>query len=295
MGFTDTNGRYEISLTANASVYITVSDENYFATSRQEYLGSIQQMNLSTYPLASNDLSVNLASGRNRPGFTIPLYLNVTNIGKLTNGGKLELQLDNFYSFQNASIMPSSVVANLLTWQIPPISSSQTSYIIVDASLNPNIALGTLLNSTLTLTPTTVDINAANNTSSVTSMVTGSFDPNDKSVSPAGRGQHGYISDTTMLDYIIRFQNMGTDTAFTIVVADKISLFLDLSSIQTIEASHPYIVSVKNDTILWTFPHIPLPDNKVNEPGSHGQIHYRISKEIRTPLTQRLKHSSHLF
>jgi hypothetical protein len=44
---------------------------------------------------------------------------------------------------------------------------------------------------------------------------TGAYDPNDKQGFPTGFGAKHYIRPGTELEYLIRFQNTGTDTAFT--------------------------------------------------------------------------------
>ena len=56
------------------------------------------------------------------------------------------------------------------------------------------------------------DINPADNIITDSSLVTGSFDPNDKTVSPTGVGANGDIAATeTDLTYLIRFQNTCQD------------------------------------------------------------------------------------
>jgi hypothetical protein len=54
------------------------------------------------------------------------------------------------------------------------------------------------------------------------------IDPNDKIATPAGAG-HDIPKDTT-LDYMIRFQNTGNDTAFHVIIRDTLSSLLDPTS-----------------------------------------------------------------
>lgn len=68
----------------------------------------------------------------------------------------------------------------------------------------------------------------------------GSYDPNDKTGYPLGYGSQHYISPNSTLDYRIRFQNTGTDTAIFIHVLDTISPYLDLSTLSIGAVSHPY-------------------------------------------------------
>ena len=83
------------------------------------------------------------------------------------------------------------------------------------------------------------------------------------------------INDT--LEYLIRFQNTGTDTAFTVFIRDTISTSLDINSLEIINSSHQVEVTVdRNRTALFQFNNILLPDSNIDEPGSNGFVKYRI-------------------
>lgn len=114
---------------------------------------------------------------------------------------------------------------------------------------------------------------------------TGSFDPNDKQGFPIGYGAAHYIKPGTPLEYMIRFQNTGTDTAFTVVVRDTLSAWLDLATVTPGASSHPYRFEVYGPGILrFTFDNIMLPDSNVNEPASHGFVRFGVSPRPDVPL-----------
>jgi hypothetical protein len=109
----------------------------------------------------------------------------------------------------------------------------------------------------------------------------GSYDPNDKSAQPAGYDAQHYIYDYTDLDYKIRFQNTGTDTAFLVVIRDTISPLVDLTTLTMGASSHDYTWRVYGDRVLEiTFDNIMLPDSNVNEPASNGFVRYRIEQHL---------------
>lgn len=113
----------------------------------------------------------------------------------------------------------------------------------------------------------------------------GPFDPNDKLAYPKGHGPQHYIYDYTDLEYIIRFQNTGTDTAFKVVLIDSISPYLDPASIRIQGASHPYTYKVFGDGVFKIyFENIELPDSNINEPASHGFLKFRIEQQTNNPL-----------
>lgn len=112
----------------------------------------------------------------------------------------------------------------------------------------------------------------------------GSFDPNDKQGFPLGYGNEFQIEENTDLEYKIRFQNTGTDTAFTVRIEDKISKHLDLESIIPGASSHNYTFQIREDsTVVFLFENIMLPDSNINEAASHGFVNFKISQKPDLP------------
>ena len=110
-------------------------------------------------------------------------------------------------------------------------------------------------------------------------QIRGAFDPNDKTGYPLGKKSVGQIPENQDIEYVIRFQNTGNDTAFTVVVKDTLPTFLDASSIQWGVSSHPYTPSFEGkSTVIFTFNNIFLVDSFTNEPKSHGFIRFRIKQ-----------------
>ncbi|MGK0364798.1 MAG: hypothetical protein ACI85O_001856 [Saprospiraceae bacterium] len=107
----------------------------------------------------------------------------------------------------------------------------------------------------------------------------GSYDPNDKRSQPAGYGEDHLIAQNTDIEYHIRFQNTGTDTAFTVVVEDVLSSALDITSVVPGASSHPYEFDIDNGRKLkFTFNDILLVDSITNELGSHGFVKFKVSQ-----------------
>ncbi len=104
------------------------------------------------------------------------------------------------------------------------------------------------------------------------------FDPNDKLVVPSGVGEEHYVLSTDELEYTIRFQNTGNDTAFNIYILDTLSSLLDIHTFESGASSHDYEVEILgNNVVRWQFSDIYLPDSNVNEPASHGFVKFFIS------------------
>jgi len=115
-------------------------------------------------------------------------------------------------------------------------------------------------------------------------VISSSFDPNDKQGFPLGYGNEHFIRPNTDIEYKIRFQNTGTDTAFTVVIRDTLKAELDIPSIHAGASSHPYSWRLYGENILeFTFNSIMLPDSNINEPASHGFVEFNISQQPNLP------------
>jgi uncharacterized repeat protein (TIGR01451 family) len=112
-------------------------------------------------------------------------------------------------------------------------------------------------------------------------VIVGAYDPNDKTGYPLGYADKHFIDQNQDLDYTIRFQNTGTDTAYTVVIRDTIDTrFLDISTIQFGASSHKYEPTLYDKNILqFTFKNIFLVDSFKNEPASNGYIKFRIKQK----------------
>jgi len=115
----------------------------------------------------------------------------------------------------------------------------------------------------------------------------GAYDPNTKAAYPRGYSNEHFISNSDEIEYHIRFQNTGTDTAFTVVLKDTLSPFLDATTIQLGTSSHHYESEILENGILkFTFENIMLPDSNVNLVASNGFVKFKIGlKEDLLPGT----------
>ncbi|HNR55934.1 MAG TPA: hypothetical protein PKJ19_12255, partial [Flavobacteriales bacterium] len=109
-------------------------------------------------------------------------------------------------------------------------------------------------------------------------LVTGSFDPNDKLArSSSGSSTTYVIGQDEWIDYTIRFQNTGTDTAFNVLITDTLPTTLDPATVQWGPTSHSCTRSMaSNGTLKFLFTNILLPDSNANEAASHGFVNFRI-------------------
>ncbi len=215
--------------------------------------------------------------GPARPGRAVYYRITVKNAGTDTASGSILFTHDGHLQYLNAVPAAASYTSPSATWNFSNLPPSMSTDITVQCLVTVNTPLGTVLKSFSTANPIPGDFDPTNNIDSVMHIVTASYDPNDKKVNPDGGISTGFVSSGNYLNYSIRFQNTGTDTAFLVIVRDTLSANVDVSSFEMISASHPYVANLKgSNTIEWRFSNILLPDSNVNEQASHGFIRYRI-------------------
>jgi hypothetical protein len=81
-------------------------------------------------------------------------------------------------------------------------------------------------------------------------------------------------------DYTIRFQNTGTDTAFTVVLEDTLDFDFEPLSFRTVASSHPVQGTISpQGNIRWSFDQILLPSFSTDELASHGFVRFQITSK----------------
>lgn len=134
------------------------------------------------------------------------------------------------------------------------------------------------------------------NSDTVTYTTSCAYDPNDKGAEPIGVGAQHYTLKTDTLEYLIRFQNTGNDTAFNVFIVDTLDANFDVSTFQLLNTSHQCNIEILAGNILrFRFNNILLPDSNVNEPASHGYIRYRIKPLNSTPVNTIVYNTAHIF
>ncbi len=124
----------------------------------------------------------------------------------------------------------------------------------------------------------------------------GSYDPNDKRGYPIGTGTEHRIRPGQPIEYMIRFQNTGTDTAFTVVIRDTLTQWLNPASVAPGAASHPYSWTLEGQGVVkFTFNNILLPDSTTNLAGSQGFVTFNIAQQADVPLGTQIRNDAAIF
>ena len=214
-----------------------------------------------------------------RPGFTHTNRIIYTNLGTQTvasgtitfnkdavvtitgnsQGGAVLTPTGFTYNFTN--LLPFEIRMITVTMQVPTI---------------PTVSLGNLITNSVSITPLIGDVVPANNTATVSQIIIGSYDPNDKMEAHGEQILHSSFSANDFLTYTIRFENTGTASAINVRVNDVLDSKLDENSIKMESASHNYVMDRIGNNINWKFDNIELPATSMDPIASNGYIQFKI-------------------
>jgi len=235
-------------------------------------------------PIAGKqDLKVTLLPlTRSRPGLALQYRLFYQNAGTTT--------VDNTtlaFVSSNKTYITSTIPAydSLSTdsatafWHLGRLTAHQSGSVDINANAYPPPVtnIGDYLHYTTYIGPATGDLTPGDDTARLIQIATGSYDPNEKTESHEGIITPAQVASGEYLDYTIRFQNTGNDTAFTVLVRDTLDTKLDASTLHMMETSHDYQLAITNgNDLTFTFNNIRLPDSSTNKAASQGFIHFLI-------------------
>ncbi|MFK7775639.1 MAG: T9SS type A sorting domain-containing protein [Saprospiraceae bacterium] len=246
------------------------------------------------------DLRVDAYCAIARPGFTQQYNFQVSHVGTSFTDTMVSLTVDLDDNLDIFQITPSpssqDLATNQITWTNHHIAFNSELDFKIRATVYAQ--LGDTLVTTAQIVSNNIDADLNNNSTMCEQIVIGSFDPNDKLVTPLGSGVDGDILATdTMLNYTIRFQNTGTDTAFTVVVRDTLDPnVFDLNSVQPRMASHPFHLDVEGENILvFRFENINLPDSNRTVEGSKGFVTFDINIKPDLPIGTNIQNSAAIY
>jgi len=179
---------------------------------------------------------------------------------------------------------------NIAEWDVKsvlgkPLKIGETYCIEAKATIPVKINLGeTVLFDANILTYDIQDENLTDNQHILNQKIVAAIDPNDKQTK-----QSYHVLPNSLLDYKIRFQNTGSDTAYNILITDTLDSKLMINGWIESDVSHKHAINMNGSStywldaqgiyrykLAWQFVNILLPDDKTNEAASHGFITYNM-------------------
>ncbi|HVZ42120.1 MAG TPA: T9SS type A sorting domain-containing protein [Candidatus Kapabacteria bacterium] len=243
------------------------------------------------------DLSLSLTGGRARVQTAVGFTIECRNNGTAAAAGQLRFDFDSLLVFDSSSVPPARTTRSALTWNLKSLAPEESGRIRVWMHVAPGTSLG-MQACAHAVVDCANDQNMGDNTQEYCCTILGSYDPNDIAVMPAGIGGFGELAHgDSVLTYTVRFENMGNDTAYRVMVVDSVSPNVDLASLALGAASHPYTLMVIGArTLLWRFDNIMLPASSAGNGAGQGYFTYsvRLARNL-PPGTQIQNHAEIYF
>lgn len=288
--FTNDKGNYKLHVLDTGNFEVEPPPISYWNSVPAKQNVAFNQFNLTDsmndfvyQPAAiANDLMITAwPNSAFRPGFQASYSIHYKNIGNTILSPTITFYIDQHLSFSSSTIQPSFVFPDSVVYNLPDIWPFQEQSFFIYVTVHNGTPMNTLILSGVTIYPLINDADIENNSvflnSTIEVWVTNSYDPNNVLVSPDTLYEYE-LSHPDFIDYIVNFQNTGNDTAFTVRVENVLSPMLDESTFEIVDASNTVTLDYNPVSRLmqYHFDNILLPDSNVDEPASHGYIHYKI-------------------
>ncbi|MCK6639406.1 MAG: T9SS type A sorting domain-containing protein [Bacteroidia bacterium] len=305
--FTDFSGRYHTTALPGPNELEMISTPLYYG---QVFPSSpvYHQLNIAQYVFTDSinfglqpipgirDMEIFLTGpGIVRSNQVIRYYIDYYNRGTDTMNGYVKLEYPSQLLMLTSTVPVDSVSTNTLFWNYSSMFPAGHQQFEVDFSV-PFLPINTPINVYATVEPVQGDTTPNNNFDTTAVLLTGPLDPNIKVVTPAGGISPTDVSQRIWLDYVVHFQNIGTDTAFNVVIRDTISELLDMSTFEFISASSEVEISLNADReFVFRLPNIMLPDSATNPPGSQGFVRFRMKPSLSATLGDNIANKASIF
>ncbi len=177
-----------------------------------------------------------------------------------------------------------TVTGTTLVFDAGTISSTAPKDFTIQLSPVLPLTMGDTVNTRYSVMPTTGDANPINNVVVRCDTVRASYDPNQKSVTPTGN-----IVAGARLEYMLEFENTGSDTAYNIHIMDTLSAHLDYTTITPGASTHQYSLSSMpygaGHVLKFDFPNILLPDTTHHTKEiCRGMVLFQVNAKSTLPL-----------
>lgn len=238
---------------------------------------------------------IEITSGITRCDRITKFWIDYTNCGTEITDGFVKLELDDSCSFVWADPPIDTIINDEPYWYYENFIPTESRQIIAYVQMPDFESLGdTLLFESVISTWDEL----AGDKDFHTSELICSYDPNDKLVEPVGIGENNYtLFEEDTLEYTIRFQNTGNDTAFNVVIRDTINFYLIFNSIDVIASSHSVKTFFDSEkrVVEFRFENILLPDSTTNILESEGFVKFRIACRSNLPENIQIKNTAGIF
>lgn len=291
-------GTYTVENNLSSIFWTLTSDSITYTCQLDSSISVIDSLDFGFIPDSiMADASCDITGGFPRCNSIVNYWLNVSNTGSSLLNGVIHLSLDDSLTFISSNFTPDSVVNNNIYWSFDTLQYFSSQSINVKTLMPDWQSINDSITSYLNIDYSDIQ-NSNINTISDTlhQTIVCAYDPNDKTVSPKGLGEPGYIIGDETLEYLIRFQNTGNDTALNVKIIDQLNSNIDFNSFHFISSSHLVQFWIDSSGVIeFNFNNINLPDSSVDFLGSQGFVKFQVNLKQNLPIGTEIKNKAGIF
>lgn len=213
-----------------------------------------------------------------RPGLPQRYRARLENVGTtVIDSGEVVITIDTAATIIGTVPPTSPGTGATRTWRFTNLAPFAVRNFDLTFSMPVTTPLGLVVSSSASAYAPGREAAPDDNFDILTQNVTSSYDPNDLAVNHTELTL-AQLAAGERLDYLVRFENLGNDTAFIVSIVDSLpAALLQLGTLQMVSTSHncQWAVSGRGELTL-NFPGIQLPYQAVDALRSQGFVRFRI-------------------
>ncbi len=301
--YTNETGEFQFCSLGDLTIVQPLNPPSYYQFVPDSYeldfteQDSFEDLQFALQPIGEfDDLEIDLYhTFPDRPGFDNTYYVSYQNVGTTCiDDASVVINLDPALTIDGVEGVDYTIDGNTITAYLGTLCYPESGSFVIHHTLSEDTPIGTILENTATIQPIETDYDSTNNIDNHESEVFGSYDPNDKLVTPE-EFHPSFLETDQSLEYMIRFQNTGTFYAENVVIVDTMDSKLDLGSFELVSVSHNVEVEFEGNEVSFIFNDIFLADSTANEPESHGYVRYRIRPKDDMSIGESIDNTAYIY
>ncbi len=230
--------------------------------------------------------------------FDNTMHIRLDNRGSVASENLIIMvELDDFFDFVSSSFEVVDQDGSTITLAVDPIERNQFTQGVVVFNISCDVELGWEHYSNFIISEYDNPCYELDSLSQGFFCMPniGSWDPNDKTAFVDGFQSKEIIAENSNLEYLVRFQNTGSDTAFNVRIVDDLPRHINPNSIRPVIASHDFNWHLEGSVMVVQFPDIQLVDSTTNEMDSHGFIKFKAAVNESTPPGMHIENEARIY
>jgi uncharacterized repeat protein (TIGR01451 family) len=240
--------------------------------------------------------SISAASGIVRCNTRSFVDAVIGNVGCDTLAGTLKVFITPAVTGFAFATIPDQIVNDTMYWYLDSVGLSQEVHLQFTATMPDESFEGQDLNVFASFSYQNHEDSTINTSYLFKTPIRCAVDPNDKLAVTHNDLEPDAILPGEWIDYTVRFQNTGNDTAFIVRIQDKLDTSLIWSTLTPVSSNHDYAYQLDAyGNLTFLFDPVILPDSTTDLIGSQGYVSFRIQSRPESKPAEEIFNRADIF